>query len=510
MPNPDKIKSLEEIQKILEKERTQGRRIVQCHGVFDLLHPGHIRHFQSAREQGSVLVVSVTPDHFVNKGPGRPAFNERLRLESIAALQDVDYVVLNDSPDAVSAIRKVRPTCYVKGAEYADHTADITGKIRDEERAVQECGGRVFYTEDITFSSSSLLNQYLDGTPREVHEFLGRLKQEYSGDGIIDKINALQDLKVLIVGDAIIDEYQYISPLGQSGKGLHMVAQCLHKELFLGGSLIIANHIAQFVKNVTLLTAVGKTCPHQSFIEKTLAENVTREWIFCENTSTLVKKRYVLKDGNTLSKLFETYSERTEVLGSNQTKQIIDYLSGHGSLYDLVLVCDFGNGFTNPRIIDAICQLDTFLALNTQVNSGNRGFNVITNYRRADYISINEPELRLSAHDKISAVEGIAADTCQIMRCANAAVTQGVNGVLCYSSNGAVLQIPAFATSSVDRIGAGDSFLALSALCFAKKYPAILAGFIGSVAAAMSVQTVGNQEAVKKIPLCKFITRLMK
>src|SRR3990167_7967964 len=126
-----KIKSLTEIREVLEKIRSQGLKIVQCHGVFDLLHPGHIRHFKSARAKGDILVVSVTPDRFVNKGPGRPAFTEVLRLESLAALEDVDYVVLNDSPDATSAIQKIRPFFYVKGNEYADHAKDVTGKISE-------------------------------------------------------------------------------------------------------------------------------------------------------------------------------------------------------------------------------------------------------------------------------------------------------------------------------------------------------------------------------------------
>ena len=99
-----KIKTFEEVSFYLDQDRTQGVKIIQCHGVFDLLHPGHIRHFQEAKAQGDRLVVTVTPDRFVNKGPGRPAFTEALRLETIAALEVVDYVVLNDSPDAISKI----------------------------------------------------------------------------------------------------------------------------------------------------------------------------------------------------------------------------------------------------------------------------------------------------------------------------------------------------------------------------------------------------------------------
>jgi len=505
-----KIKSLQEIEEILGADRSIGLKIVQCHGVFDLLHPGHIRHFRTAKEQGDKLIITITPDRFVNKGPGRPVFTEALRLEAIAALQDVDYVVLNDSPDAVSIIKKIKPSIYVKGNEYSDHGSDITGKISEEAKAVESVGGKIFYTDDIVFSSSSLLNRYFDNIPPEVTRFLNSLKATYTDKDIIKKIESLTNLNVLVIGDAIIDEYQFVSPLGQSGKGLHMAARCLEKEIYLGGSLIIANHIAQFTPNVTLLTALGKDCPHMNFIRQNLDPSIKTKFTYLDDTTTLTKKRYVLKDGKTLSKLFECYSGQDEALEPRQTFEIIQFLQENAHKYDLVLVCDFGNEFTNPQIIDAIADLPNFLALNTQTNSGNRGYNVVTNYRRADFISLNEPEFRLAAHDKRSSLEGIAADICQIMTCKNISITRGVDGVFSYTSDGNSMQIPAFATNSVDRIGAGDAFLSLCSLCLANHYSPALSNFIGSIAAAMSVQMVGNQESIKKTSLCKFITRLMK
>ncbi len=506
----DKIKSLQEIEAILAEERRKGLKIVQCHGVFDLLHPGHIRHFREAKAQGDLLVVSITPDRFVNKGPGRPAFNEQLRLEALAALSDINYVLLNDSPDAISAIQKVRPSLYVKGSEYADHTADVTGKITEEMRAVELLGGKIFYTNDIVFSSSSLLNKYFDSIPQEVSEFLEKMKKSYSVDEILEKVESLSNLKVLVIGDAIIDEYQYTESMGQTGKGVHMVARCQEKEVFLGGSFIIANHVAQFAKEVTLVTAVGRECPYSNFISNQLDSRINPQLTILEDSNTLVKKRYVIKDGKTLTKLFETYSGQEEPLRKHQTNDIVNYLSKNASCYDLVLACDFGNGFTNQLLIDAISDVPTFLALNVQTNSGNRGFNVVTNYRRADYISLNEPELRLSAHDKSSSLQGLAADICQLMGSSTLSITRGVKGVVCYSSTGKHLCIPAFAANSIDRIGAGDAYLSLSSLCMAKKFSPVIGGFLGSIAAAMSVQMVGNQEAVKKVQLSKYLVRLMK
>jgi len=503
-----KILDFPSLAALLEERRKGGAKIVQCHGVFDLLHPGHIRHFQEARQLGDLLVVSVTPDRFVNKGPGRPVFSEALRLESIAALSYVDYVVLNDAPDAVSAIRKISPAFYVKGMEYSKEEEDVTGKIKEEREAVSEAGGAIYYTGGAVFSSSSLLNRFFDPVPTETQQFLAGLKREISIPELIRKIDSLSDLNVLIVGDAIIDEYVFTQVLGQTGKGIHLVGKTLDKKTFLGGSLIIANHVAQYAGKVSLLTALGGRCPHLDFIDQNLDPKVERRFALLEGSQTLTKTRFVMQDGPTLTKLFETYSGSEKGLDREQTKRMVEEIRSGD--YDLVLVCDFGNGFTNQEIIHALCDQPNFLSLNAQINSGNRGYNVITNYRRADYVSVNEPELRLSAHDKESRLEGICADIAQFLQCSFLSVTQGVKGVYFYPAAGEPFQIPALTTTSVDRIGAGDSYLSLSSLCLAKGMSPQIAGFIGSVAAAMSVQMVGNQEAIKKAPLCKYITRILK
>lgn len=506
----NKIIHLSEIVPLLQKYRSSGLRIVQCHGVFDLLHPGHIRHFQEAKKQGDLLVVTVTPDKFVNKGPGRPAFPENLRIETLASLSVVDFVVLNDSPDAVSIIKTVSPHVYVKGKEYENHGSDVTGKISAEAHAVQDAGGTIYYTDDIVFSSSSLLNRYFDPFPDGVQEFLHMLKGKWSLEDILSKIEELSNLKVLIIGDAIIDEYQYVNLLGQSGKGQHMTAECLDNEIFLGGSLIVANHVAQFSSNVTLLTSLGKECPYLPFIKKTLDPKVQTQYYPSLFPHTLAKKRYVIKDGKTLTKLFETYSSNQPILSPSETTAIVNFLHTKANQYDLILATDFGNGFTNPAIISALSQTKPFLAINTQTNGGNRGYNVITNYSRADYISLNEPELRLASHDKATALEKLIHNLSQKLHCPKISITRGVNGMLSYTAPNHFLPLPAFITQAVDRIGAGDSFLALSSLAFAKGFPPEISAFLGSLAAALDVQIVGNREPVKKVPLCKYLTRLMK
>ena len=170
-----KIKSLEEVSKITSLEKSKGKKIVQCHGVFDLLHIGHIKHFKEAKIYGDVLVVSITPDEFVNKGPGRPAFSTLLRLEALSALECIDYVVANKWATAENAIRMIKADFYCKGPDYKNHSDDITGKIKDEEEVVNSVGGKIIYTDDITFSSSNLLNKYGDIHSQEQELFIHNL-----------------------------------------------------------------------------------------------------------------------------------------------------------------------------------------------------------------------------------------------------------------------------------------------------------------------------------------------
>src|SRR6202023_2470682 len=157
-PSPrHKVRTLAEVAAACEQARRAGQTVVQAHGSFDLLDLGHVRHLEAARRLGDVLVVTVTADRFVNKGPGRPVFNEALRAEMLAALAYVDWVGINPSPDAVSAIAAIRPAVYVKGQDYQNPEGDVTGKITAERDAVEAHGGRLAFTDEVSFSSSELI-----------------------------------------------------------------------------------------------------------------------------------------------------------------------------------------------------------------------------------------------------------------------------------------------------------------------------------------------------------------
>ena len=125
------------------KKNNNKKIISLCHGAFDLMHMGHIKHLQNAKSESDILVVSLTADSYINKGPGRPVFNEKLRMESISALQCVDYVYISHCKTAIESIEALKPDFYVKGSDYINPEDDLSGNINKEISAVKKFGGNI-------------------------------------------------------------------------------------------------------------------------------------------------------------------------------------------------------------------------------------------------------------------------------------------------------------------------------------------------------------------------------
>ena len=504
----EKIKTLAELAELCATMRAQGKRIVQCHGVFDLMHPGHVRHFESARAQGDVLVVTVTPDRFVNKGPGRPVFNQRLRAESVAALGSVAYAAVTESPSAEEVIRLLRPAVYVKGSDYADAKDDLTGKIADERRAVEEGGGRVHFTTEITFSSSSLLNLHFDVYPEEAQEFLREFRQRHSGDEVIGLLRDLQRLKVLVIGETIIDEYHYVQSMQKSPKELLVTTRYMREERFAGGILACANHAAGFCGQVDVVTVLGATDSHEKFIRGHLKPNVTPTFFYREDTGTIVKRRYV--EQAFLNKMFEVSFLDDGDLPLPVSRQVERHLAAVLPKYDVVIVADYGHGFLNRDLIRVLAGESRFLAVNVQTNSANLGYNLITKYPRADYVCIDEPEVRLAAHDRRANLEEIIGRLAKDLSCRRVSITRGHKGCVSYAEPEGYFQVPVLSREIVDRIGAGDAYLSVTSPCVVAGYHPEVVAFIGNAVGALAVRIVGSRTPVEPVPLFKFITALLQ
>lgn len=503
-----KVKTLPEMQVIADQARTQGKRIVMCHGVFDLLHPGHIVHFRQARQAGDLLVVTVTPDRFVRKGPGRPVFREQLRLETLAALADVDYAVLNEWPTAVEAIRLLKPHLYVKGSDYANASQDLTGRIIEEERAVQSVGGEIFFTGGETFSSSHLINRFFSSYPEETQAYLEKIRQRYGADQIIGHLKNLSDLKVLVVGEAILDQYCYCIPMGKSPKETIVSTRFSNQEQFAGGSLAIANHLSGFCKEVTLVTFLGEDTAQSDFIRSKLKSNVRLEVISSSDRPTIVKRRYL--EPNFLTKMFEVQYLNDSLLPEDLEDQLGDTIDRLLEHHDFVMTADFGHGMMTSGLRQFVSESGKFLALNTQSNSANLGFNPVTKYRRADFVCIDEPELKLAAQTQYGDILSLARDVKKEVGARVFLISRGPGGSMILSEDGEVSQTPALAVKVVDRTGAGDALFSVTSPCMFRGLPADMIGFIGNCAGALAVEIVCNRDPVDPVLLYKFMMSLLR
>ncbi len=504
-----KIKTLDELEDIIQELKSKGHTIVHCHGVFDLLHLGHIRHFESAKREGDILIVTVTQDEYVSKGPGRPVFNQRLRAESIAALQCTDYVAINKWPTAVETIKKLKPDVYTKGSDYANREGDLTGEIYNEEEAVKSIGGRIYFTDEPTLSSTKILNVHFDVYPEEAQKFLEEFRSKYSAEDIINRMKELREMKVLVIGDTIIDQYHYCGSLGKSQKADIIVTKYLWEESFAGGALAAANHVAGFCDKVHLVSCLGKQNSHEEFISTHLKPNIEPKFFYREDAPTVVKRRFVDAGPPVLVKLFEICFLDDHDLPESVECEVGNYIAASIENYDLVLVADFGHGFIGTNIVNMLCNKAKFLAVNTQTNTANVGFNLITKYSRADYICIDEPETRLACHDKFGELEDLTKSITKGLRCNKMAITHGNYDTLTYSSEEGFYKIPIFSKEVTDTTGAGDAFLSITAPCVAAGFPMDMVGFIGNAVGALKVRIVCNRSSVEPVPLFKFITALL-
>jgi len=504
-----KIFSLDGLQSIFPKERNKGKKIVLCHGVFDLLHIGHIKHFVEAKSLGDILVVTLTPDIYVNKGPNRPAFSEKLRIEVIAALNTVDYVALNQSPTAVSAIKKIKPNIYCKGSDYQNHKNDITGQIKNEISALKKIGGKIHYTKNITFSSSALINQYTDFNSNLQKTSIKKIKKNYTFLEIKKLIESFKKLKVLIIGETIIDQYVFCDALGKSGKESMLVLRDLKTEEYLGGAAAISRHISKFCNKITLLSMLGEKGEFLKEIKKNLPKNINFDYIKKKNSPTIVKKRFLDNINN--NKVLGVYKINDDALDNEEEKFFARKLKKLVSNHDLVIVSDYGHGLISKRNSEIICKSSKYLALNTQVNAANVGYHSMRKYKNIDCVIINEKEIRHEFRNKSDSIKTLMKKLSYQQKIGNLVVTRGKHGsILYYKKNNNFIFSDAFAKKTIDKIGAGDAMLSLIALSLKSKFDKHLSLLVGSLAAAQSVETVGNKESVNKIKILKTIEHLLK
>ena len=504
----DKIKTLEDLAVILHDLKSQGKIIVHSHGVFDLLHLGHVRHFEQAKALGDILIVTITQDQFVNKGPHRPAFPQDMRAEMLASLEMIDFVAINRTPLAVEAIKLLKPDIYVKGSEYRQAADDITGGIMPETEAIHSVGGEIQFTEDIVFSSSSLINHYMSAFSPEVDEYLKGFRKQHSSDEVLSWIDQARKLRPLVIGEAIIDDYLFTDILGKSSKDPVLATLYKHMDSFIGGSLAVANHLAHFCEEVYLLTQLGDDPRDEDFIAKALMPNIRPTFLTKKNTPTIHKQR-ILEDYSE-TKMLEIYRMNDRVSTPEETNSLCAEMGKIFEKAGLTIVADYGHGMFNPQSISYCCNGAPFLTVNAQSNAGNRGYNPISKYPRADYICLAGHEITLDARTRDPDLRTAVLGLSQRIDCPNITITQGKRGTLHYDPANGFYEAPALATQVRDRVGAGDAVLAVTSLLKKVGAPWDIVGFVGNVAGAELVGELGNRRSLEHITFSKHVISLLK
>jgi len=337
-----KIKTFEELCQIVSKLKAKGEKVVQCHGVFDIIHPGIVRHVESAKRQGSTLVATVIKDKDVHKGPNYPIFGEKLRAGNIASIGCIDYVsIVNDNPH-LQCVKALKPDIFAQGQDYKDRDQTIKKKLEYEQKSLEIAGCKIHYTPGEVFSSTSIINQFLDVYPEKTKRYLKNLKKKYNAGDIIKSIEGLRNLKVLIIGDVIIDEYHYCEALGKSTKDPLVVNKYISDESFAGGAAAVANHVSSICNEVQLVSVLGDNDSKKDFLLSKLRPNIKPKFFFCKDTSTIVKRRFINQPLN--QKMFEICYIKNDEIPKRYEKRISDYLINPNNIESPYMIMAFRAG----------------------------------------------------------------------------------------------------------------------------------------------------------------------
>jgi len=483
------------------------KKLVLCHGVFDLLHLGHIEHFKSAKKYGDILIVSVTHDKFINKGPGKPVFNQAQRMEYLSNIDLVDYVCPSNSASSLDVINLIKPHVYVKGPDYKKISDDKTKKIILERAAVKKNKGVIKYTDDFTFSSSSILNSSNLIFSDNQKEFVEKIKKNHSVKKIFNTIESFKKLHVCVMGELIFDKYIFGNIIGKSGKEPHLVFENKYEEIYIGGTGAIVRHIMSMVKKIEHLTLFGNEKNlvqkyHQSMSKLVNTFNVFNN----KKIKSIQKSRFV--DLNSGYKMFGSYILPSET-NFNHYKNLINKIKKIVDRIDLFIIADYGHNFFNKETVDFIKRKGKKISINCQVNASsikNHSFKI---YKNSYTTIINESELRYEEKDQISSIEKVMLNFNKKNNFKNLIITRGKNGSI-YLKDKKFFYCPGFAIKSVDKVGAGDTMLAICSLAIIRKQHPEVVLFLGSLAASISIQSHGNKENVNIDLLLRIVEYILK
>ena len=493
----------------INKFKKKKKKIILCHGVFDLFHQGHIEHLYEAKKQGDILVVTVTSDQYVNKGPGRPLFNIKQRLNHLGSLQIIDYVTENLWPTAIETIKELKPDIYVKGPDYKINKNDETRNILKEKIATKNVGGKIYCTSGSILSSSNIINNSLNVRNEEENKFINKLKKKYRFNDIKNKINKLSKSNVLLIGDSIIDEYIFSEVSGKSAKEPVLVVKENKREKYIGGVLSMTKLISNFVNKVTLISAIGNNKKDFGFIKRNFNHRVNLKLILKKDAPTINKIRIV--DEYSKRNLLGLYKYDNKSHSKLEQKKIIKIFNSQKKNHNQILISDFGHGMISKEIAKKLVSSSNFTSLNAQLNSSNQNDLRFDKYKKTDLLILNIGELKREIKGENLNILMMSKKIKKKVNYKYLVVTLGNKGsYLINFKKNKIIFCPAFGKKIVDSVGAGDVMHALISMCLNNKIDEDLSLFISSIAAAHSVGNLGNSNILNKSTLLRSIKYLLK
>ncbi len=482
----NKIKTVEEIKKIIGKI-PRKKKVILCHGNFDVVHPGHVRHLIYAKSKASTLIVSITADQYIKKGINRPFVPENLRALNLAAFQMVDYVLIDNNQKPLKNLKKLKPDYFAKGFEYT--SSGLMPATKEESDVVSSFGGEMIFTPgDIVYSSTSLLNIH---QPKIDNFKLQNLMSKYSVsfEKLKKTLSKFNKLKIHVVGDLIIDTYTRTNLIGGLIKTPTPSVLYQEKDNYIGGAGIVANHLKSLGANVTLTTVVGND-KWKNFVIQEFKKSKVKLKVIVDSTrpttnkNTIVANDYKLLKVDTLDN--QPISEKILERIQSSVKNVE---------CDAIIFSDFRHGIFNkssiPLIIKSV-KNNIFKVADSQVATrwGN-----ITDFKNFDLITPNEKEARFSLADQDSSISNLTRQLALKTKFKNLILKLGERGIVSVSSNKKSIysfSTPSFVKNPKDAVGAGDALLSVATLSLLSTKSLVVASILGSIAAACECEFDGN------------------
>ena len=487
-----KILNIDDYKKI-NKIKSQGSTVL-CHGVFDILHEGHLNHFTFAKKFADILIVSVTNDKFVNKGPGKPNFGISSRINLLKNLSIVDYVIISNSSSSIPIINSIKPNYYCKDIEYKKNK-DYNQNIKKEITAVKKNNGKIIYSKERKFSSSKILNKNPSLMNYMNKDFFIKLN-ENSTKNIIKKIET-NKLSGLVIGEVIYDKYIFTEGLGKSGKDSILTHKRRDEKIFYGGALSIALNLSNFLKKCILLTE-----SKDKKIIKNKKKNLFIDNIQKKNSKKIIKTKFI--DVATNNKILGIYDFNDRILDKNEKNKFIKKIKNNSKKSDFIIIADYDHGLLTDDIAKKIVNLKKPVIVTSQLNAANLSFHNIKKFNGADLLIINSNELKNYFKRKTleQNLEKLGKLFLNETKFKNLIITVGNKGSIFINKKN-VAKCPAFVDSSKDKIGSGDFFLVLASLGFVLNFKLEEILYLGSLAAKENLKDFGNKNLINKNKIYK-------